>query len=201
MLHESIKNKTTMLPRNSSESGISLISSSQPENRSNPIQRRFFQRWASYVFSNAGKGLSLKQYYLRPCFEPYFTKKNENVEPEDVELIPLTQKGKRRDLRKQRDLNKRKNVFFIEKESRHNLQYWFDLGLVWTITLVLIFVRGGKGADSIFGVPFCGFAYWCVSLVAIVVLSAVSTTMLLRLVHESLEKHLCGYQFAEGDVI
>jgi len=148
------------------------------------------------VFSGAGKDISLKQNYLRPCFEPYFkVKRYETEELEDVELIPLTQKGK------ERDVNKRKNAFFIEKESRHNLQYWFDLCLVWMITLVLIFVRGGKGAESIFGVPFCGFAYWCVSLVAIVVLSVVSTMMLLRLVHESLEKHHCGYQFADGDVI
>jgi len=69
------------------------------------------------------------------------------------------------------------------------------------ITLLLIFVRGGKGADSVFEVPFCGVAYWSVSLIAIVTLSTVSIVMLRRLMHESEEKKLCGYVFAEGDVV
>jgi len=66
---------------------------------------------------------------------------------------------------------------------------------------MLIFIRGGKGADSIFGVPFCGTAYWLVSLVAIMALPVVSMIMLRRLVDESEEKQRCGYAFAEGDVI
>lgn len=89
----------------------------------------------------------------------------------------------------------------MEKESRHNLNYWYTLGAVWMITLLLIFVRGGKGADSLFGVPFCGVAYWFVSFIAMVILSTVSIVMLRRLVQESDEKKLCGYVFAEGDVV
>jgi len=69
------------------------------------------------------------------------------------------------------------------------------------ITLLLIFVRGGKGANSIFGVPFCGVAYWNVSAIAIISLSGMSMLMLRRLIDESREKQNCGYQFAEGDVI
>lgn len=66
---------------------------------------------------------------------------------------------------------------------------------------MLIFVRGGKGANSIFGVPFCGAVYWLVSTVAIVGLPVVSMLMLQRLIDESEEKQACGYLFAEGDVV
>jgi len=156
----------------------------EPVNRSKTPQKRMFRRWANYVFSRN----RLNKYYLRPCFEPYF-----KVKDEDIERMPLTQMGQNQ--------NERKRAAFMDRESRHNRKYWSALGVVWMITLMLIFVRGGKGADSIFGVPFCGIAYWCVSCIAILSLSTVSMLMLRRLVNESNEKQLCGYQFAEGDVV
>jgi len=147
-----------------------------------------FRRWADYVSSRVEENVFLKGYYLRPAFEPYFKEKDG-----EVELMPLTKSGKNQKLRK--------NLLFMEKDSQHRMGYWYALGVVWVITLMLIFVRGGKGADSIFGVPFCGYAYWCVSLAAVVVLAAVSMLTLRRLVNESKEKQLCGYEFADGDVV
>jgi len=160
----------------------------ETENFDSSPQKRFFQRWADYVFFKIGRKLSPRKYYLRPCFQPYF--KNQE---EDIELVPLTQRAQ--------DEYVKKTMSFMKKESRHNMSYWLALGVVWTITLMLIFVRGGKGANSIFGVPYCGAVYWLVSTVAIVGLPVVSMLMLRRLVDESEEKQSCGYLFAEGDVV
>jgi len=162
--------------------------SCEPEKMDSPSVGRIFRRWADYVSSKVGENVFLQSYYLRPCFEPYFKEKDG-----DIELMPLTKRGKNQNLRKK--------MLFMEKDSKHNMKYWFALAVVWMITLMLIFVRGGKGADSIFGVPFCGFGYWFVSFVAIVALAAVSMWTLRQLIHESQEKRLCGYQFAEGDIV
>jgi len=163
--------------------------SDELEKMGSPNLGRIFRRWADYVSSKVGSSVFLKSYVLRPCFEPYFKEKDGG----DIELMPLTKRGK--------DQNFRKMMLFMEKDSKHRIECWLALVVVWVITLMLIFVRGGKGAESIFGVPYCGFAYWCVSFVAIVALAAVSMLTLRRLIHESEEKRLCGYQFAEGDVV
>jgi len=183
------RNKPTISVKESNEGNSISDPFWDPENVSKSPQRRMFRRWAEYVFSRGDE--LLNNYYLRPCFEPYF--KNRDDRDVEIELMPLTLTG--------RNQNVKKQAIFMDKESRHNRRYWLALGVVWMITLMLIFVRGGKGADSIFGVPFCGAAYWCVSAIAILVLSAVSMSMLRRLVNESKEKLLCGYQFAEGDVV
>lgn len=179
---------TAALTSNTFLSNPSLKISVDELEKGNSRIERVFRRWANHVFSKVEENVFLKNYYLRPCFEPYFKEKDR-----DVELIPFTKNGQNQNLRKK--------ILFMEKDSLHNMAYWYALGVVWVITLMLIFVRGGKGADSIFGVPFCGFAYWCVSLVAIMALAIVSMLTLRQLVHESKEKQLCGYQFADGDVI
>jgi len=178
-----------MLGPKSFLSNCSIDMSDEIEQMGSPSLGRIFRRWADYVSSKVGENVFLKSYLLRPCFEPYFKEKDGG----DIELMPLTKRGKNQ--------NFRKKMLWMEKDSKHKIEYWFALGVVWTITLMLLFVRGGKGAESIFGVPFCGFAYWLVSFVAIVALAAVSMLTLRRLMHESEEKRLCGYQFAEGDVV
>jgi len=80
-------------------------------------QKRFFQRWAEYVFSKIGRKKSPRKYYLRPCFQPYFNKNEE-----DIELVPLTQRAQ--------DQYVTKTMLFMKKESRHNLRYWLVLGVV-----------------------------------------------------------------------
>jgi len=160
----------------------------ETENFNITPKKRIFQRWADYVLIKAGIKMSPRMYYLRPCFQPYFKERDE-----DLELVPLTQRAQ--------DQYVTKTMLFMKKESRHNMRYWLVLGAVWIITLMLIFVRGGKGAHSIFGVPFCGTIYWLVSTVAILGLPVVSLLMLRRLVDESEEKQGCGYVFAEGDVV
>jgi len=83
----------------------------------------------------------------------------------------------------------------------HNMTHWYLLIIVWLVTLFLIFVRGGKGVSSIFGVPTCGVLYWIVSVFSIFSLPGFSLVVLRRLIDESEHKRNCGYPFAEGDVV
>jgi len=147
--------------RESAEKTIAKLSRSathsmQSTNAGSPAQpekilrkRQMFRRWADYVFrfkKEIEENTIDERPYLRPYFEPYFEQR-ESI----IELMPLTESGQQQTLRQEK--------IFLEKESRHNMKYWIILGIVWCITLMLIFVRGAKGAESIFGVPFCGIVY------------------------------------------
>jgi len=137
----------------SNTGGGEVSSTSSPPVKKNDALRRLFRRWSyhavSAVSSNTG-GKILKKHGLREYFEPYFEHRDSAVE-----LLTISKDAQSPGSR----LNKAKVSMFIERESRQSIYLWILLCVVWVVTLFLIFVRGGKGTSSIFGVENCGGIY------------------------------------------
>lgn len=72
---------------------------------------------------------------------------------------------------------------------------------VWFLVLALIFARGGKGANSVFGLKYCGAGYWSVSGIAVVGLILFAAKVARDLVADTRAKQESGYMWAEGDLI
>jgi len=122
---------------------------SPPINKKDAL-RRLFRRWSYHAVSSNTGGKILKKHGLREYFEPYFEHKDSAVE-----LLTISKDAQSPGKR----LNKAKVSMFIERESRQSIYLWILLCVVWVVTLFLIFVRGGKGTSSIFGVENCGGIY------------------------------------------
>jgi len=87
-----------------------------------------------------------------------------------------------------------------DKEVGFNIYHVGMLFGVWIIVLLLIFARGGKGADSVFGIAPCSGAYWGVTMSAVLGLIAFSVFTSTLLMRDTATKIETGYEFAEGDM-
>jgi len=86
-------------------------------------------------------------------------------------------------------------------EAGFNMCHVGMLICVWLITLLLIFARGGKGADSVFGIAPCSGAYWGVTATAVLGLIAFAVFTSTLLMGDTATKIETGYDFAEGDML
>jgi len=91
--------------------------------------------------------------------------------------------------------------YFLDKEKTFVMKHWFYLAGVWCTVVLLVLARGGKGADSMIGVEYCGIGYWFISALAIVLLFSVSLKVMFENVEIADQKQLCNYKFASGDVV
>jgi len=89
----------------------------------------------------------------------------------------------------------------IKQERTYDMSRWRLLACAWIFTILLVFARGGKGADSLFGFVYCGSGYWTTTAIALLALVALSMYIVYQLACETETKLSIGYDFAEGDVV
>jgi uncharacterized membrane protein YfcA len=66
----------------------------------------------------------------------------------------------------------------FNKKKAFNPWTMVILGVVWAVFVVLPFLRGGRIADSLLGLPFCSTVYWIVTFAPFPVYMAVSGVMI-----------------------
>lgn len=116
-----------------------------------------------------------------------------NTEEPDVEA-PLTYRTQSMEMRAMA-------TEFMSKERTFEMKHWYYLGGVWCTVVLLVLARGGKGAGSMIGVEYCGSGYWMLSLLALVLLFAVSIRVMFENVAVAELKQQCDYDFANGDIV